>query len=337
MSIKTYIENTITLIGIDKKFTQLLSEDFGNFNPDAKSARSFHNLLIEGRFLLGERDSNNAEQFWNSVREIEHGAREGKLMGTPLIYTALNGETRDVKQILDCGVEVDSRDNLKNSALFEVLKLGADKLEMAKFLLENEASLRTKNSKFEMPLNIFVSKNFEAKMLEELFVFFKKEDRAYILFEAINKGNLEAIKALCNNINDRERSNILNSKLPFDSTRSRPLELAVQNNKAEIAEFLIKNGSKMPNDICRIDKKSILNLAVSNLNSDMVRFLLENGLGEDLVERSNLKESEVKKEILDILKDFFSKNDEKSPATSSESISVKQLGGCNKNTTSRLS
>ena len=148
---------------------------------------------------------------------------------------AARGNIEAVKQHLAAGKDVNAKDGFGRTLLHWTADRGHQ--EIVEFLIANNADVNTQDMSGNTPLSL--ARNWSRNEIVEIL---GKHGGKILIWEAIEEGNLEAVKQHFNSGID---VNVKVSKGGRSSQSWHPLNWAAANGQIEIVEFLLSRGAEV--------------------------------------------------------------------------------------------
>ena len=158
-----------------------------------------------------------------------------KAQSIPIHQAAMQGKLEAVKEYLAAGKDVNAKDGNGRTPLHWAASQGYQ--EIVETLIANKADVNIKDGRGNTPLSL--AKNWSHHEIVEVL---GKHGGKILIWEAIEEGNLEAVKQHFNSGID---VNIKVSKEGRSSQSWHPLNWAAANGQTEIVEFLLSRGAEV--------------------------------------------------------------------------------------------
>jgi len=158
-----------------------------------------------------------------------------KAQSIPIHQAAMQGKLEAVKEYLAAGKDVNAKDGNGRTPLHWAASQGYQ--EIVETLIANKADVNIKDGRGNTPLSL--AKNWSHHEIVEVL---GKHGGKILIWEAIEEGNLEAVKQHFNSGID---VNVKVSKGGRSSQSWHPLNWAAANGQIEIVEFLLSRGAEV--------------------------------------------------------------------------------------------
>jgi len=225
-----------------------------------------------------------------------------KVQSIPIHQAAMQGNLEAVKQYLAAGKDVNAKDGFGRTLLHWTADRGHQ--EIVEFLIANNADVNTQDMSGNTPLSL--ARNWSRNEIVEIL---GKHGGKILIWEAIEEGNLEAVKQHFNSGID---VNVKISKEGRSSQSWHPLNWAAANGQIEIVEFLLSRGAEV-NSKDGVGYIALHYAAGRGSYREVVEVLIANG--EDVNTKAvdgstplDLAAMAQKKEIMDLIRKHSGKH-----------------------------